>query len=151
MASFRLDRTSARAHRRVALGLLALLAAAGCGGSQTGATSVSSAIRVSERDFAIDAPKSVSAGEVELRVDNKGPDAHELLVVRAGPARLPMRSDGLTVDEEGLARRTVGVLEPSQPGVVRSLRVHLTPGRYVLYCNMSGHFLGGMHRVLVVR
>jgi uncharacterized cupredoxin-like copper-binding protein len=31
------------------------------------------------------------------------------------------------------------------------MRVHLTPGRYVLYCNMSGHFLGGMHTLLVVR
>jgi uncharacterized cupredoxin-like copper-binding protein len=151
VASFRLERLSPRARLWVALGLLALPVAAGCGGSQSGASNVSSAIRVSERDFAIDAPNSVSAGEVELRVENKGPDAHELLVVRAGRGHLPMRSDGLTVDEEGLARRSVGVLEPSQPGAVRSLRVHLTPGRYVLFCNMSGHFLGGMRRVLIVR
>jgi uncharacterized cupredoxin-like copper-binding protein len=27
----------------------------------------------------------------------------------------------------------------------------LAPGRYVLFCNMSGHYLGGMHRLLVVR
>ena len=149
MASLLFERTSSRPW--VALALLALLVVAGCGGSQSGAANVSSSIRVSERDFHIDAPKSVSAGEVELRVENKGPDAHELLVVRAGRAHLPMRSDGLTIDEEGLAQRTVGVLEPSQPGVVRSMRVHLTPGRYVLYCNMSGHFLGGMHTLLVVR
>jgi hypothetical protein len=148
VASLLFERTSSRPW--VALGLLALLGLAGCGGSHSGAADVSSSIRVSERDFDIDAPKSVSAGEVELRIDNKGPDAHELLVVRAGRSPLPMRSDGLTVDEEGLARRLVGVLEPSQPGVIRSLRVHLTPGRYVLYCNMSGHFLGGMHTVLVV-
>jgi uncharacterized cupredoxin-like copper-binding protein len=150
VASVLFERTSSRPC--VALGLLALLVAAGCGGSQSGSTRVTSSIRVSERDFAIDAPKSVTAGEVELQVENKGPDAHELLVVRAADgAHLPMRGDGLTVDEEGLARRTVGVLEPSQPGVVRSLRAHLAPGRYVLYCNMSGHFLGGMHTVLVVR
>jgi uncharacterized cupredoxin-like copper-binding protein len=149
VASLLFERTSSRPW--IALALLALLVVAGCGGSQSGAASVSSSIRVSERDFDIDAPKSVSAGEVELRVDNKGPDAHELLVVRAARAKLPMRSDGLTVDEEGLEQRTVGVLEPSQPGVVRSMRVHLTPGRYVLYCNMSGHFLGGMHTLLVVR
>jgi uncharacterized cupredoxin-like copper-binding protein len=148
VASLLFERTSSRPW--VALGLLALLVVVGCGGSHSGAADVSSSIRVSERDFDIDAPKSVSAGEVELRVENKGPDAHELLVVRAGRGPLPMRSDGLTVDEEGLARTSAGVLEPSQPGVVRSLRVHLTPGRYVLYCNMSGHFLGGMHTVLVV-
>jgi uncharacterized cupredoxin-like copper-binding protein len=31
------------------------------------------------------------------------------------------------------------------------VRAHLTPGRYVLFCNMSGHYLAGMRRVLVVR
>jgi uncharacterized cupredoxin-like copper-binding protein len=30
------------------------------------------------------------------------------------------------------------------------LHLHLTPGRYVLFCNMAGHYLGGMHRTLVV-
>ncbi len=44
-----------------------------------------------------------------------------------------------------------GVLEPGQPGSVRELNVHLRPGRYVLFCNMSGHYLGGMHTTLVVR
>ena len=37
------------------------------------------------------------------------------------------------------------------PGSVRELHVRLTPGRYVLLCNMSGHYMGGMHRTLVVR
>ena len=31
------------------------------------------------------------------------------------------------------------------------LDVHLAPGRYKLLCNMSGHYLGGMHTALVVR
>jgi uncharacterized cupredoxin-like copper-binding protein len=44
-----------------------------------------------------------------------------------------------------------GSLEPGASGDVRDLQVHLTSGRYVLFCNMSGHYLGGMHRVLVVR
>jgi uncharacterized cupredoxin-like copper-binding protein len=62
-----------------------------------------------------------------------------------------MRSDGRTVDEEALAQRGLRALEPGASGAVRDLQVHLTPGRYVLFCNMSGHYLGGMHRVLVVR
>jgi uncharacterized cupredoxin-like copper-binding protein len=62
-----------------------------------------------------------------------------------------MRSDGLTVDEERLQRSEVGVLEPAESHAVRDLRLHLTPGRYVLFCNMSGHFIGGMHKLLVVR
>ena len=35
--------------------------------------------------------------------------------------------------------------------VVRQWIGPLDPGRYVLFCNMYGHYLGGMHAVLVVR
>jgi uncharacterized cupredoxin-like copper-binding protein len=127
------------------------LIAAGCGGAGNRSAAPASAIAVSERDFAIVAPKSLPAGEVVLRVHNKGPDAHELLIVRAASTQLPMRSDGLTVAEESLQHREIGVLEPAEANAVRDLRVRLAPGRYVLFCNMSGHFIGGMHRVLVVR
>lgn len=135
----------------MALGLLAVLIATGCGGGSNRSTASTSVIGVSERDFAIQAPKTLPAGEVVLRVQNKGPDTHEFLVVRASSVRLPMRSDGLTVDEERLQRSEVGVLEPAEAHAVRDLTLHLAPGRYVLFCNMSGHFIGGMHRLLVVR
>ena len=108
-------------------------------------------MQVTERDFGIKAAKQVAAGAVVFRVRNRGPGSHELLVVRASTGRLPFRSDGLTVDEEAVTKAEVGVLEPGHAGVVRELRVRLTPGRYVLFCNMSGHFLGGMHTELVVR
>ena len=108
-------------------------------------------VRVVQRDFAISAPKVVPAGDTVLRVKNAGPDDHELLVVRAGQGPRPFRGDGLTVDEEGLERSEAGVLEPGDPGTIRELAVHLVPGRYVLLCNMSGHYLGGMHAVLVVK
>jgi uncharacterized cupredoxin-like copper-binding protein len=132
-------------------GVLLVLVAAGCGQAGSSATPRPSVIDVSERDFAVAAPKTLPAGDVVLRVHNKGPDAHELIVVRAPDARLPMRSDGLTVDEESLQRSEAGVLEPAEAPAVRDLPLHLTPGRYVLFCNMSGHFIGGMHRLLVVR
>jgi uncharacterized cupredoxin-like copper-binding protein len=106
---------------------------------------------VTERDFRITAPKQVSSGEVRLWVHNMGPDAHELIVVRTRGSSLPLRRDGVTVNEEALDRATAGALEPGSPGALRELRVHLAPGRYVLFCNMSGHFLGGMHADLVVR
>ena len=38
---------------------------------------------MTERDFAIVAPKTLPAGNVVFRVRNKGPVAHELLIVRA--------------------------------------------------------------------
>jgi uncharacterized cupredoxin-like copper-binding protein len=42
-------------------------------------------------------------------------------------------------------------LEAGKPGSLRTLSVRLGPGRYVLFCNMSGHYLGGMDHDLVVR
>jgi hypothetical protein len=134
---------------------LALIAAialvgGGCGGASR-PPARGPVVRVSERDFSISAPKRIAAGDVTLRVANVGPDHHELLVARLGSGGLPMRSDGMTVDEELLARRDLPGLEPGGRGAVRDLQLHLRPGRYVLFCNMSGHYLGGMHRVLVVR
>lgn len=123
-----------------------LLAFSGCGSGGHGAAAV---VRVTERDFRISAPKQVRSGDLLLSVRNRGPDAHELIVVRDS-ARLPLRRDGLTVSEEKLEPVKVGGLEPGHRGSVRELRLHLAPGTYELFCNMSGHYLGGMHTKLVV-
>jgi uncharacterized cupredoxin-like copper-binding protein len=106
---------------------------------------------VVERDFRISpARKVVAAGDLVLRVHNLGPDSHELIVVRGG-GRLALRSDGLTVDEDAIEPATLGTLEPGDRGSERELRLRLRPGRYQLFCNMAGHYLGGMRTELVVR
>jgi uncharacterized cupredoxin-like copper-binding protein len=123
----------------VALAAAALLGA-GCGGSSHRALQI---VSVTERDFAIRAPRLVPAGEVRFVVTNKGPVDHELLLVRATREPLPRRSDGFTIAEGSLAHRLVAALEPAEPGV-REVAVHLSPGRYVLFCNMEGHAASGM-------
>jgi uncharacterized cupredoxin-like copper-binding protein len=127
---------------------LALLACPGCGSGGHG--SAAHVVRVTERDFRITAPKHVRAGDLVLSVQNRGPDAHELIVVRDRNTRLPLRPDGATVSEEKLEPDTAGALEPGEPHRVRTLRLHLAPGTYELFCNMSGHYRGGMHTKLVV-
>jgi len=104
---------------------------------------------VVERDFAIRAPREVPAGTVRLSIDNRGPDAHEFILVRSDGSELPLRADGLTMDEDAVEDRTVTALEPAPPGT-REVNVNLTPGRYLMICNMSGHLMGGMKRALVV-
>jgi uncharacterized cupredoxin-like copper-binding protein len=124
----------------------------GCGVTgRAGAQPAARVVRVTERDFRITAPSQLSAGRVRLSVSNFGPDAHELIVARVGGgAPLPLRRDGLTVDEERIQAATPGSLEPGAPGSHGELTVDLARGRYVLFCNMSGHYLGGMHAELVV-
>jgi uncharacterized cupredoxin-like copper-binding protein len=68
----------------------------------------------------------------------------------ADAATLPHRSDGLTINEAALKKRLVGELEPGAPGVTRNLSLKLAPGHYVFFCDMTGHFMGGMHAEVVV-
>ena len=129
-------------------GLLALAQWSGAGGSRQPSVRV---VRITERDFHIGAPRRIAASRVRLEVKNDGPDLHELIVVRdPGGARLPLRSDGLTVNEDALAPEEVGSLEPGVPGSVRGLVLRLRPGRYEIFCNMAGHYMSGMHAVLLV-
>jgi uncharacterized cupredoxin-like copper-binding protein len=134
-----------------AIGVAMTFALSACAGGQPGEGAAARVVRITERDFRISAPQEMSSGNIVFKVKNRGPDAHELLVVRAEDGQLPLRADGLTVNEEAVKHAEVGVLEPGQPGGLRELQAHLAPGRYVLFCNMSGHYLGGMRAILVVR
>ena len=101
-----------------------------------------------ERDVAI-----VPAGTVSLRIRNQGPTSHELIVVRSdlAPDKLPLQSDGLTVNEDG---RGVKLLEEAEGLDIddrKTMVLDLTPGNYVMYCNLEGHYLGGMYAALTAR
>ena len=130
-------------------GLLAFVELGTGGGDKAG--SAVRVVHITEHDFHIAVPRRIAPGRVRFEVTNDGPDLHELIVVRdPANAPLPMRADGLTVDEDALDPRKVGSLEPGAPGSLRGLTLRLRPGRYEIFCNMAGHYLGGMHAVLLV-
>jgi uncharacterized cupredoxin-like copper-binding protein len=95
----------------------------------------------------------VPAGDVSFRILNQGPTTHELIVVRTdrSPDKLPLQGDGLTVDEEGAGVHLLDEAEGLDIDDRQNLDLRLTPGRYVLYCNLEGHYLGGMYAALTVR
>lgn len=125
--------------------------AVACSSSSGAGTAGDQLLQVKVKDFAIKAPKQLAAGTIVLHVRNGGPDTHELIIVRADGRTLPLRKDNLTVDESAVKSRVVGTLEDDHPGTRRIWQLHLPPGSYVLFCNMYGHYLGGMHTRLVVR
>jgi uncharacterized cupredoxin-like copper-binding protein len=136
---------------RGAVVAFAVLLLSGCSGSGAHQHArARAAVALTEKDFDIAAPLHLPAGEVVLRVHNEGPDAHELIAVPGSAGSLPLRADGLTVAEEAIEHKEVGALEPGGAGDVRTLRLDLRPGRYVFFCNMSGHFMGGMHAEVLV-
>ena len=108
-------------------------------------------ISVTEKDFAISAPASIpEGGEVTFSVTNDGPATHEFVVVRSDlpAADLPIGSDGLSVDEDAVT--LVGEIGQVDLGTTETVQLSLPPGRYVFFCNLDGHYLGGMHTALVV-
>jgi hypothetical protein len=120
--------------------LAVVLLAAGCGG---GSHRALPAVQITERDFHITVPHVVPAGDVRIILTNKGPVTHELMIIHAARGRLPRRPDGFTIDEDALKHRLVDHFERAGPST-RYLVVHLTPGRYVIFCNMAGHAASGM-------
>ncbi len=100
---------------------------------------------VTLKDFSIHASTpSVKAGPVVFNVYNQGPATHEFVVVRTDlPAdRLPIAADGLSVDEDALAR--VGEISEVNISTSEPLDIGLSSGHYVFFCNLEGHYLGGM-------
>lgn len=93
---------------------------------------------------------SVPPGVTRLAFRNDGPTEHEAILVRTDlPVdHLPLQEDALTVDEDALD--TVTAVEGIPLWTSRSATVDLRPGRYVLYCNLDGHYLGGMRTTLDV-
>jgi uncharacterized cupredoxin-like copper-binding protein len=132
--------------------VVALVAIGGCrpaAPSQTVAP-----ISVSLRDFAINVgATSTTNQDVTIQITNLGPTMHELNVVRTDrPAdSLPLRLDGLTVDDASAAITHIAEAEGLDIGDRRTLKLHLSPGHYVFYCNMEGHYLGHMFSAFQVQ
>ena len=106
-------------------------------------------VHASDFKLRIEHPRRVHPGRTTFRLVNKGPGRHEMIVVRAG-RNLPMRTDGLTVNEERLDIIGLDAIEPLKPASSEAINVRLEPGRYQIFCNMAGHYLGGMRAVLRV-
>ena len=100
------------------------------------------------RDAAI-----VPAGTVSLSIRNQGPTTHELIVVRTdrAPDKLPLQDDGLTVDEEAPGINLLDEAEGLDIDDRQTMVLDLAAGNYVMYCNLEGHYLGGMHAELTAR
>jgi uncharacterized cupredoxin-like copper-binding protein len=117
----------------------------------TDTTPLGTPVDVTLKDFSITPEdQTIAAGDVLLRVTNDAPVTHEFVVVRTDlPAdALPIAPDGLSVNEEWLA--PMGELDEVPASTSGQLPLNLPPGRYVFFCNLEGHYLGGMHAVLEV-
>ena len=142
--------------RRAATAVLVvgLLVSVGGACSRGDATPRGRLVSVQLSDFKLTTPTlSVPPGYVTFRVRNAGPSMHEFIVDRTDVAAdaLPLNADGITVDEKSKKLRTVDDLDEVRLNATRDLTLDLDPGRYVLYCNLEGHYRGGMYAMVEVK
>jgi uncharacterized cupredoxin-like copper-binding protein len=124
-------------------------AAGGAGGAGS-AVSVS----VTEKDFAI-APTApaAAAGLVDFAVNNAGPSEHEFLIFKTDLAadKLPLGSDGRVDENAAGATKVFDSGSNIAVGGSKTFQTALTPGNYVLVCNLPGHYAAGMHTTITLR
>ena len=96
-------------------------------------------------------PKSVRRGPVTLKVTNLASRIiHEVIVARLndGAQKLPYDETTQLVDENAL--QTFGSVKEIDPNKSAALTLDLKPGKYLLYCNLPGHYMAGMWTILDV-
>ena len=129
-------------------GLFGLFALVGFGTAASSGAQEPAGVHVVIRDFKIRAQtQPVAAGTVTLRVENRGPSTHEFNIDRTALAAdaLPLGPDGLTVDEDSQLLHRIDAGDDIRLGETRDITVRLKPGHYVVWCNLEGHYLGGMY------
>lgn len=159
-------------HRRLGLAvLLAIVAifAVGCGGDDGTTTATEaenetaaateggagrSTLTIDMGDFFF-APKNVTAqaGSTTIETPNEGSVEHELVLFKTDidAADLPTEANG-EVDEEKLdeVAEEIGEVDDVEPGDTKSGKFELTPGKYVMFCNLPGHYAQGMYGTVTV-
>ncbi len=88
---------------------------------------------------------SVKAGQVTFDVTNWSRGVvHEMLVVAVDSpdAPLPYDYNKQTVAEDQIKK--LGETEELQPNASKSIELTLSPGNYLLLCNVPGHYAAGM-------
>jgi uncharacterized cupredoxin-like copper-binding protein len=152
----------------LALVALAAVAIGGCGSSDETTTAATEAeetaagtgatggktVEIKMGDYFF-APKDASAqaGPTVIEAPNEGSVEHELVVFKTSmdPAKLPTEANG-DVDEETMDKiaESAGEIADVEAGDTKSGNFELTPGKYVTFCNLPGHYAQGMYGTITV-
>ena len=103
-------------------------------------------ISMTEFKFAPANPE-LARGKLEITATNKGKTPHTLALLKtnADPSKLPKRGDNVS------EKTSIGEIPPLVPGESATHTFDLKPGKYVMVCNVPGHYDAGMYGTLTVR
>jgi uncharacterized cupredoxin-like copper-binding protein len=97
---------------------------------------------------------TVKAGALTITAPNDGQIQHELVVLKTDQNSASLPQKGAEVDEDGLEAKGVeneGEITDVAPGQSKSTDFKLTAGKYVMICNVPGHYAQGMYGTLTVK
>jgi uncharacterized cupredoxin-like copper-binding protein len=95
---------------------------------------------------------SVPAGKVTFEVTNTSAELeHEMLVasIAGADAKLSYDDAKNRLSEDSLG--SLGEVAELAPGKTGTLTLDLKPGQYAVFCNVTGHFMAGMWKVIEVK
>lgn len=104
--------------------------------------------KVALREWAIaPVPAAATAGKITFVVKNSGKAKHEFVVIRTNlaPGKLPVKKGRAS---EAGAKGEIGNLPA---GATKRLTLTLPKGKYVLICNLTGHYQAGQRAAFTVR
>jgi cytochrome c oxidase subunit 2 len=95
---------------------------------------------------------STAAGDVTFGLTNAGNIPHEFIVVRSelSGEELLGQVDAATSRLDEAALDAIGEQPEFSPGETKTLTLSLEPGKYVVLCNIAGHFSSGMYADLEI-
>ena len=97
-------------------------------------------------------PNTVNNGSVRFEVTNLASNlVHEVLISRITDENqlLPFDQSRNKVDTESL--QTLGSVSEIDPNKTASITLDLKPGKYLLFCNVAGHYMAGMWAVIEIK
>jgi uncharacterized cupredoxin-like copper-binding protein len=110
------------------------------------ASSSAASVSVTEKEFKVTpSVKSVKAGSVTFKIKNRGALDHTFAIVKTSLAagKLPVKSDRVSL-------KPIKDVGPFKPGKGGTLTLNLKAGKYVLYCNIKGHYKAGQRIAFTV-
>ena len=88
---------------------------------------------------------SLPAGDITFEATNTSRDTiHEMIVIpmKADEKEVPYDKGEMRIDED--AAGAIGEVSELDPGASGKVTLRLTPGTYMLVCNIPGHYILGM-------
>ncbi len=111
------------------------------------ALAAGSSVGIKLREFKVlPSAASAKAGKVTFSIKNVGTLPHEFVVVKTNlaPSKLPVKNSKAVV-------KPVGSIKPIGKGKSATLTVTLKAGKYVLLCNIPGHYQAGQFTAFTVK